>query len=299
MNEKRSIKDKIYEIFSTNADADKKIKPINMIDDYFISGLIIVNIIAIILESFDSLYAEYYTLFTVFDWFAAIVFTIEYTLRIWIADKLYVDIYKKKHGKKFEELFRNKSPWYWRRKYIFSPMGLTDFFAIAPFYLPLFVALDPHSLKIVQLIRLVRLFKLAHYFSSLTMVLNVIRGKRDELLTTIFASTVMILLSASIMYHIEHDIQPDKFPNIFASFWWAVATLTTIGYGDVFPVTGMGQFLAAITALFGIGLVAIPTGIVSMGFMEEIQKKKAEKEKEEQKDDPYNYCPHCGKKLRE
>ena len=294
-----SIKDKTYDVFSTDANSKKEFKLINVIDDYFISGLIIVNIIAIILESFDSLYTEYHTLFTVFDWFAAIVFTIEYLVRIWIADRLYFDMYKKRYGDKFEGLYAGKSPWYWRRKYILSPMGLTDFVAIAPFYLPLFVALDPHSLKIVQLIRLVRLFKLAHYFSSLTMVLNVIRGKKDELLTTIFASTVMILLSASIMYHIEHDIQPDKFPNIFASFWWAVATLTTIGYGDVFPVTGMGQFLAAITALFGIGLVAIPTGIVSMGFMEEIQKKKTEKEKEEQKDDPYNYCPHCGKKLRE
>lgn len=300
MGKLQDIKEKTYEVLSTNADKDKDIKLINVIDDYFISGLIIVNIIVIILESFDSLYAEYKTLFTIFDWFAAIVFTIEYSVRIWIADKLYIEKFINKYGQEeFDKNYKDKSAWYWRMKYIFSAMGLTDLFAIAPFYLPLFIALDPHSLKIVQLIRLVRLFKLAHYFSSLTMVLNVIRGKKDELLTTMFASTVMILLSASVMYFIEHDIQPEKFPNIFASFWWAVATLTTIGYGDVYPITGWGQLLAAITALFGIGLVAIPTGIVSMGFMEEIQKKKADKDKEEQKDDPYNYCPHCGKKLRE
>ncbi len=230
-----------------------------MIDDYFISGLIILNVIAIILESYHNLYQSHKLFFDSFDYISVIIFTAEYIARIWVADI------------QFKEYGPVKS----RLKYIFSPMGIIDLVAILPFYLPFIIKLD---LRFLRILRLLRIFKLAHYFQSLRLVSNVISNKKSELLITVFGALIMILMSASLMYELEHDVQPDKFPNIFATFWWAIATLTTIGYGDVFPVTGWGQFIAAVTALFGIGLVAIPTGILSMGFMEEIQKKKAEKE---------------------
>ena len=233
----------------------------------------------IMLESYDPLYQEYKTFFHVFDIFTVVVFTIEYAIRIWVADLA----------------FPARNKFLSRLKYIFSPLGITDFLAILPFYLPFAVELDLRMLRTLRLMRLFRVFKLAHYSSSMRMIVRVLKDKKQELFITVFATFILLLLSASIMFHIEETVQPEKFPNIFASFWWAVATLTTIGYGDVYPITPAGQFLAALTALFGIGLVAIPTGIISMGFMEELSKEKESAKKEEE----YTYCPHCGKKLKD
>ena len=95
------------------------------------------------------------------------------------------------------------------------------------------------------------------------------------------------------MYYVENDVQPNAFPNIIATFWWAVATLTTIGYGDVYPITDLGRLLSGVIAILGIGLVALPTGLLSSGFIEEISKKKTEKQGEKE----IKYCPHCGKKI--
>lgn len=254
------------------------------IDDYFISGLIILNVFAIILESYQDLYSQYKSYFHLFDLFSIIIFTIEYLLRIWSAPE-----------KPGESKALTK-----RLKYIFSPLGIVDLLAILPFYLPFFVTLDLRFIRILRLLRLFRIFKLAHYSHSLRIIGVVLKKQRYELLITLVGTFMVILISSSLMYEIEHHAQPDKFPNIFATFWWAIATLTTIGYGDVFPVTGWGQFLAAITALFGIGLVAIPTGIISMGFLEEVVQKRRKKKPEQSiESHPYNYCPHCGQKLKD
>jgi voltage-gated potassium channel len=274
----KKIKNKVFEIFYSEKD---KTSWIYYIDDYFITSLIVLNIIMIVLESFAPLYHKYYIYFHIFDIFSVIVFTIEYILRIWVADMSYPA--KTKLRSRF--------------KYIFSPFGITDLLAILPFYLPFAMEFDMRMLRILRLMRLFRVFKLAHYSSSMRLVVTVLKEKKEELFITVFASFILLLMSASIMFHIEEAVQPDKFPNIFASLWWAVATLTTIGYGDVYPITPAGQILAAITALFGIGLVAIPTGIISMGFMEELSKEKAKKKEDETEE--FKYCPHCGKKLRD
>lgn len=233
------------------------------IDDYFITGLILANVFAIILQSYQNLNDKYHLLFSIFEIFSVIIFSTEYLLRFWISDL------------SFNYNRVNKLPkWKCRVKYVFSFMGLIDLFAILPFYLPFLFKLDLRFVRILRLLRLFRIFKLAHYSSSLKIVGKVIQDKKYELLTTLFASFIILLISSSLMYEIEHKVQPDQFPNIFATFWWAVATLTTIGYGDVYPITGMGRFLAAITAIFGIGLVAIPTGIISAGFLQELDNKK-------------------------
>lgn len=243
------------------------------IDDVLINGLIVLNVIAIILESFHDIYLEYHNFFYVFELFSVAIFTFEYILRIWVADIYYLHL----SGVKA------------RFRYIFSLYGLIDIIAILPFYIPNLIKLDLRFVRILRLLRLFRIFKLIKYSSSLQLIGNVIKNRKNELLITIFVTTIIILIASSLMYELENEVQPDKFPNILASFWWAVATLTTIGYGDVYPLTGWGQFLAAITAIFGIGLVAVPTGILSMGFVEEIGKKNSKKEK--------NKCPHCGESL--
>lgn len=121
------------------------------------------------------------------------------------------------------------------------------------------------------------------------------KEKKEELLITVFITFLLLLVAATVMYYIEHDLQqPDKFQNTLSSFWWAMATLTTVGYGDVIPLTGWGKLLSSIIAILGIGLVALPTGILSSGFVEELNKKK----KKENEKDAIIYCPYCGKKIK-
>jgi voltage-gated potassium channel len=148
---------------------------------------------------------------------------------------------------------------------------------------------DLRFLRILRLTRLFRLFKIARYSKALRVVGTVLKRKKEPLILTLFVSLILLLVASSLMYYIEHDSQPESFPNIFASFWWAVATLTTIGYGDIYPITGWGKFLSGIIALLGIGLIALPTGILGSGFMEVIEKKENKKHKK---------CPHCGKALK-
>ncbi len=265
----RKLKSEIFNIFHTSYGRKGwRYK----IDDYFITSLIVLNVLAIILETNSDLRHSYQFYFYYFELFSVTIFSIEYLLRLWVSDLKY----------------RTMSPFKARLKYIFSAMGIIDLLAIIPFYLPLFVDLDLRNLRSLRLFRLFRIFKLAHYSASLRLVGQVINKKKQVLTITIASTFIIIMLSASIMFELEHSLQPDKFPDIFGAFWWAIATLTTIGYGDVYPMTGAGQILAAITAIFGIGLVAIPTGIVSVGFLEEISKMKTEKEIAEHR----NYILH-------
>lgn len=249
----KEIKNNIFEAFYS----DKyKSNILFYIDDYIISTLIVLNVIAIIAESFEYVHNNFYPYLHGFEIFSVVIFTTEYLLRFWVADLTYP----------------NRPAWRSRIKYVLSPMGLIDLLAIVPFYLPWFVKLDLRFLRVLRLFRLVRIFKMAHYSFSIRLLARIFSDKKRELFITLIGSFIIILLSSSIMYEFEHSIQPDKFPNIFATFWWAIATLTTIGYGDVYPVTAMGQFLAAVVAIFGIGMIAIPTGIISAGFLEELQK---------------------------
>jgi len=271
----------IYEILFDSGD---KRGFIYKIDDMFIPTLIILNVIAIFLESIPPISKEYHQLFHLFDVFSVIVFSIEYLLRLFVADFVYPNL------SRFKAVI----------KYMRSPLGVIDLLAILPFYVPFFIELDLRILRIFRLFRIVRLLKLGHYVSSFNLIMKVIKNKSSELLVTLSIALVILFLTSILMFNIEYEAQPDKFQSIFHALWWSVATLTTIGYGDIFPITPYGQVLAAITAIFGIGLIAIPTSIISMGFLDElsnIKKKKEEKEEIEEVKENYKYCPHCGKKL--
>lgn len=139
----------------------------------------------------------------------------------------------------------------------------------------------------LRLTRLFRIFKLNRYSKSLSVIVSIIKNKKDELISTLFIMFFIIVISSTLMYYFENAVQPEAFPNIIASFWWAVATLTTVGYGDIYPITTIGKVLASFIAITGIGLVALPTGIISSGFVEYISTKKE------------TICPHCGKKIEE
>jgi voltage-gated potassium channel len=155
-------------------------------------------------------------------------------------------------------------------KYVFSAYGLIDLISILPFFLNQLVKVDGRFLRILRLFRLTRIFKLGRGSSSLKLFIKALNGVKNELKFTLFLSLLAILFSASAIYYLEHESQPEKFSSITESIWWATVSLATVGYGDVYPVTAGGKIFASIISLIGIGIVAIPTGIISASFVEEI-----------------------------
>ena len=238
----------------------------------FIYGLIVINIFALILESYKEIRENYGSFFEIIELISVAIFTVEYILRLWVSD---ID----ENGKKS------------RFKFALSPLGVIDLLAIIPFYLPMIFLIDLRVVRILRLFRLLRIFKLGRYSKSLKTINQVLKDTKSDLSITLFFAFVLLILSSTLMYYVESDVQPVKFASIGHSFWWSVATLTTVGYGDVYPITAMGKFLSAIIALIGIGFIALPTGIISSAFIDRI-KTRNEKERKECK------CPNCGSEFK-
>jgi voltage-gated potassium channel len=271
MNKYLKIKKRTYEIIEKAQNNDKASKYF----DLLILILIVSNTIAIVLESFNLLYTMYSTQFKLFEMFSVAVFSIEYILRIWTSE-LGFPSKKGKPGSIF--------------KYIFSPMAIIDLLAILPFYIPMIIPIDLRFLRMFRISRLLRILKINRYTKALSLIISVIRNKKDELIATVFVMGFMIMISSTMMYYFESEVQPESFPNIVASFWLSIATLTTVGYGDIYPITVMGKLFASIIAILGIGLVALPTGIISSGFIFAITKK--------EKNESSEVCPHCGEIIK-
>ena len=227
--------------------------------DKFIYLLIIANVVAMILESHVSIRDVYGDLFRIFESISIYIFSFEYIYRIRLA---YMD--KRMRGV---------------AKYVFSTFGLIDLISILPFYLNQFVKVDGRFLRILRLFRLTRIFKLGRESSSLKLFIKALKGVKNELRFTLFLSALAILFSASAIYYLENEAQPDKFSSITESIWWATVSLATVGYGDVYPITAGGKIFASIISLIGIGIVAIPTGIISASFVEEIYLVRRNREK--------------------
>lgn len=243
--------------------------------------LIILNVVAIILVSFQELKAHYEKEFYLFEVFSVVIFTIEYGLRLWTAK------YKYPNKNEISALII----------YIISPYALIDLFAILPFYLPFLIPVDLRFIRIFRLLRIARIFKLGRYSRSIKLIVEVLKEKKSDLGVTVFITFILLIIASTIMFYLEHDKQPEAFPNIIASFWWAIATLTTIGYGDVYPITGWGKFISSIIALLGIGLVALPTGILSAAFMEKMKNDKQPNKEKEGNMSEKIICPYCGHEI--
>ena len=265
------MKRRVFDIINKAEAGDRA----SRIFDLGIMALIILSVISIILQSFEDISEKYAAIFSIFESVTVAVFTMEYLLRIWTADLLFPNA---------------KHP---RLKYLISFMAIIDLLAILPFYLP-FLSADLRFLRMIRLFRLFRLlrvFKFGRYFDALQTIVGVIRESASQLIISIVLCMFVMLFSAIVMYTVENPVQPEQFPNVIASLWWAICTLTTVGYGDVYPVTAIGRFFAAVISLVGIGIIAIPTGIIAAGFSSAIDKKP------ESKSDPKQYCPYCGHKL--
>ena len=262
----RTIKKKIFEIIDPSHAYDDTSKTFNV----SMLALIFLNVVAVILETEAGLYSRYKAFFDFFEVFSVGIFTLEYILRIWSCTE---------HPK-------YKAPILGRLRYALSLPMLIDLISFLPFYVPLW-GMDLRIIRVIRLFRLFRLMKMARYSKSLSTIVNVIKSKKEELGITLFSGGVLLILASSLLYFIEHDAQPDAFSSIPAAMWWGAITLTTVGYGDVYPVTILGKIVGAFIAILGIGLFALPAGIIASGFAAELQAKPSE---------PL-ICPYCGKEI--
>ncbi len=225
--------------------------------DLTITLLILGSVVIVFADTFD-LPKRVSEAFDIFESVASVIFTIEYALRIFTADLQYPGRTKAKA----------------LGLYVFSPMAMIDLLAILPFWLPMFLPGSMLGLRALRLVRLLRIFKLNRYFEAMQTIGMVFVDKKRELLGSMFFVGILMVVASLLMYSVEHDAQPEVFKNAFSGLWWAVATLTTVGYGDIYPVTTVGRVLGAFIAFSGIAAVAIPTGIFSSGLTERMSKAK-------------------------
>lgn len=266
----KKIKHRIFSIIEPAENGDI----ISKLFDISIIVLIILNLAMVIAETFTLPDAVRQAM-SKFETFSVILFTVEYFLRLWTSD-----------------LIRpNLKPAKARLRYVVSFMALIDLLAIIPFYVPFIIPIDLRVLRTLRITRLLRLFKVNRYTTALSTIGKVFKRKSSQLTASMFVVLLLMLIASVLMYNIENAAQPDAFKNAFDALWWAIATLTTIGYGDIYPITAAGRFLSGVIAILGIGLVAVPTGIISAGFMEVIETPETDAHDEK------CFCPYCGHNL--
>ena len=257
-------KGKIYKILEPAYEGDLSSKAF----DIFLIAVIFLNVLAVILESVESISIAYSGFFKMFSLFSVGFFSIEYVLRLWSCTE----------NKKFEK------PVAGRFRYALTPLALIDLLVLVPFYLPIFIQMDLRFLRVLRLLRLFALLKLTRYSSSLKLLSTVIKEKKEELIVTFLVIIILLVFSSGIIYFLENEQQPDAFSSIPAAMWWGVATMTTVGYGDIYPITAIGKLFGGLVAILGLGTFGLPAGIIAYGFIEEIQKKRTRP----------TSCPHCG-----
>jgi len=228
---------------------------LNQFYDIFSTLALIANIVCAFAVTFDSVKAKYGTILSVVDEITVFFFAVDYVLRIITA----------------RQQFKGYSTGKAIGKYVTSGYGIIDLLSFLPHYLPMFFPAGAAVFRMFRVVRIFRLFRINAYSDSLTLIGNVLSKKKTQILASVFVIMLLILASSLCMYSVEHDAQPDVFRNAFSAIWWATSTLLTVGYGDIYPITPMGQFLGILITFLGVLLVAIPTGIISAGFVEEYQ----------------------------
>lgn len=242
--------------------------------DVGLALLIVANVAVVVAESVDEVAASWAREFQLFEAFSVVVFTVEYVLRLWSV----------------VESPRYADPVRGRLRYAVSFGAVVDLIAILPFFLPHLLPMDTRFVRALRLLRLLRMLKLGRQSKSLDLYARVFRAKRPDLIMTLAVLAVMLVVASSVMYFLETDAQPEGFGNIPRALWWGVVTMTTIGYGDVYPVTALGRIIGGVVALFGVAFFALPPAILVAGVMEELQKQH-DREQAAARDER---CPHCG-----
>ena len=251
---------RIFEILEKGQAGDQ----LSLRCDLFLSILIVINLIAVCLETIDSLLTEYKMVFVAVELVSVSIFSIEYVLRIWSRPAA-----SDKHGKTAAAK---------RLSYIFSFTGIIDLMAILPSILPLL--LGGVDLRWLRILRLMRLLKFSHYSSALEDLFSAVQHEWRSFAATLYLLILAILISSSLIYLFEQNVQPEHFGSIPDAMWWTVVTLTTVGYGDIVPMTVAGKLIATLTALMGVCVVALLTGIVATGFTNQVSMRRNQLEAE-------------------
>ncbi|MBQ8086755.1 MAG: ion transporter [Lachnospiraceae bacterium] len=228
-------------------------EPINQAYDIISTGALIINLAAAIMNTYDNLNARYGTCFSIIEKVTVAFFAIDFLLRLITA----------------AELYPNNKTFVAMRKYIFSFAGIVDILSFIPYYLPVFFPSGAAVFRMFRVVRILRLFRINAYYDSLNVITEVLSSKKQQLMSSVFIILVLMVASSLCMYSVEHAAQPDVFQNAFSGIWWSASTLLTVGYGDIYPVTTLGKFFGIMIAFLGVGMVAIPTGIISAGFVEQ------------------------------
>ncbi|HUU75096.1 MAG TPA: ion transporter [Methanoregulaceae archaeon] len=270
-----ALKLRLYQILEPAKPGDR----ISFYFDAFITIVIVISVIVMIFASVQSLYDRHFVLIHSLFLFSMIVFSIEYPLRIWscTADPMY------------------SKPLMGRILWALTPFALIDLLAVLPFYLEVFVGINLTGLVVL---RVFRLFKLVRYSDSINLIIRVVRAQKNTLFTAYAVLFIALITSSTLMFELEYPVQPAAFSSIPATMWWGVVTLTTVGYGDLVPITIMGKVLGGIITLIGIGIFALPAGILASGFTGELERQMEEKETATVGEDHKVYlCPHCHQEI--
>ena len=246
------IRDRIFQLLEKAQPGDTA----SLVVDRGLAFLIVANVIAVTLETVDEIYQAYAPAFTLFEIISVIIFTIEYLLRIWVSAS--------NNASRFDAPFRR------RLSYMLSPSGMIDLLAILPAFLPFFTSVD---LRWLRILRLLRMFKISHYSSALEDFFSAIYHERTAFAGALYLFCVTLFLSSALMYLVEHSAQPEVFSSIPETLWWSLITLTTVGYGDVAPITAIGKVIGGITAFMGVCVVALMTGIVASAFSSQVSRR--------------------------
>ncbi len=261
-----TLKKRLHEIL----DDTHPHEPITHIFHVFILSLILLNVVAIILETVPEVYGLSPSGFDLFNEISVYIFAVEYLLRISVCT---VD-------PRFSGAIKG------RLRFATTPMAIIDLMAFLPFFLP-FIHADLRFIRAIRLFRIFRIAKLWRYSNSLKTLNRILKKCKEDILLVLCIMLFVMVFAAIVMFELEHNAQPQVFPNIFATMWWALVTLTTVGYGDVYPVTVVGKLLAAVIAILGIAMYALPTAIIGSAFINDLKERAQEEGK----------CPHCGQHI--
>lgn len=245
---------RLYEIVEVGAAGDAVSRGYDILSTL----LVLINLTATLLSTYDSIELHYGAALSAVERVTVAFFALDYVARLFAARFMRPSL---PEGKALA-------------KYVISFTGIVDLLSFLPYYLPVFFPAGAVAFRMFRVVRIFRLFRINAYYDSLNVIAQVISGKKQQLLSSVFIILVLMLASSLCMYSLEHEAQPDVFSNAFSGIWWSVSTLLTVGYGDIYPITTMGKVFSIFITFLGVGMVAIPTGIISAGFVDQYSRLK-------------------------
>ena len=220
--------------------------------------MLLINVAVTILYTFNRMELQYGGVLLAIEAVTVAFFAVDYVLRVWTAPAVYP----------------NKTEFRAIRKYVFSLTGIVDLLSFLPYYLPIFFPTGAAVFRIFRVVRIFRLFQINAYYSALNVITEVLNSKRQQLASSVFIISVLMVASSLCMYSLEHEAQPEIFTNAFSGIWWAASTLLTVGYGDIYPVSTVGRVISMLSSFLGIAIVALPTGIITGAYAAALEHEK-------------------------